>query len=149
MTMKTHVLLALALILAAFHVEAAVTITPASPTAQDPITAGIDVAAGCFDILTTSVSGNSIRTDIVQQGCGLGPPAFTITETVIFGPLAPGTYTYDVYLDYEHTGPMLYGRQTIVVASAVPSLSELGLSILAISLAGIACFALGNLGSLR
>jgi len=146
MKMKPHVLLALGLVLLALHAEAAVTIAPASPTAQDQITATIDVLAGCFDIITTSVTGNSIRTDIRQQGCIIGPPAFTVPETARFGPLLPGTYTYDVYLEYEHTGPVLYSRQMIVVAPAVPILSEVGLSILAISLAGIACFALGKRG---
>jgi hypothetical protein len=146
MTMKPHVLLALALVLAAFHAEAAITITPASPTSQDPITAVIDVSGACFNIVTTSVTGSTIRTDIVQQGCIVIQPLPLFQEYVKLGPLAPGTYTYDVYVDYEHTGPFLYVQRTVVVAPPVPSLSDLGLSILAISLAGIACFALGRHG---
>jgi hypothetical protein len=142
MTKRVQKILTVALVLVALRAEAAVTITPASPTSQDSITSVIDVAAGCGDIITTSVTGTSIRTDIVQQGCVFGPPAFTIPEAAQFGPLAPGTYTYDVFLDFEHTGPVLFSRRTIVVAPAVPGLSELGLVILAMSLAGVACFAL-------
>jgi hypothetical protein len=146
MNVKTDLLLVIGLVFSAFHANAATTITPASPTSQDAIIAVIDVAGGCGDVVSTSATGNLIRTDISQIGCALGPPASTIPEATGFGPLAPGTYRYDVYLNYEHTGPLLYSRQTIVVAPAVPSLSELGLSILAISLAGVACFALGKHG---
>jgi hypothetical protein len=146
MTKRAHKILTVALVLVALRAEAAVTITPASPTSQDSITAVIDVPGGCFAIITTAVTGNSIRTDIVQQGCVVIQPILPAQESVRFGPLAPGTYTYDVYLDFEHTGPVLLSRQTIVVARAVPSLSELGLIILAMSLAGVACFALGKNG---
>jgi len=144
MTVKTHILLALVLV--AFQAKGAVTITPASPTSQDTITAIIDVSSGCGDIITTSVTAYSIRTDIVQQGCILGPPAFTVPEGTQFGPLAPGTYTYDVYINYEHTGAVLDSHHTIVVAPAIPAIDGVGLSILAISLAGAACFVLGKRG---
>jgi hypothetical protein len=144
MTVKTRFALILGILLTAIHAEASVTITPASPTSQDPIRAVIDVSPGCADIVTTSITGSSILTDIVQQGCAIGPPVSPVQETVIFGPLAPGTYTYDVFLDYEHTGRILLSRQTIVVAPPVPSLSELGLAILGISLAAIACLALSK-----
>src|SRR4051812_26495773 len=103
--------LILGVLLAAIHADAAVTTTPTSPTSQDPIRAVIDVSAGCFDIVTTSVTGNSIRTDIVQQGCAIGPPTSPVQETVIFGPLPPGTYTYDVFINFEHTGAVLNSSQ--------------------------------------
>jgi hypothetical protein len=146
MTMKVQKILMVVLFLVAFRAKAAVTITPASPTAQDSITAVIDVSGGCGDVVTTSVTGNSIRTDIVQQGCILGPPPFIVQETVRFGPLAPGTYTYDVYINYEHTGAVLDSSHLIVVAPAIPAIAGVGLSILAILLAGAACFALGKHG---
>jgi hypothetical protein len=146
MTMTVQKILMVALVLVALQAEAAITITPTSPTSQDSITAAIDVMGGCGDVVSTSVSGHSIRTDISQFSCALGPPAFTVQETVKFGPLAPGTYTYNVFLDSEHTGLFPFAQQTIVVAPAVPSLSEFGLVILAMSLAGIACFALGRHG---
>ena len=135
----------LAVLIAALHADAAVTITPPSPTSQDSITATIDVLGGCSDTVTTSVIGNTIRTAIVQQGCAILQP-FTIHEIATFGPLAPGTYTYDVYLDFEHAGPVLSSRQTIVVSPAIPAISGIGLSVLAISLAGAACFVLGKRG---
>ena len=145
-TVKVRCLLIAGVLLTAFHGEAAVTITPASPTSADAIFAVIDVAAGCGDIVSTALTGNYIRTDILQIGCVLGPPASTIPETVRFGPLGPGAYAYDVYLDYEHTGPVLYSRQTIVVVPSIPTMSDVGLSILAMSLAAVACFALGRRG---
>ena len=72
-------------------------------------------------------------------GCIIGPPAFTVPETVRFGPLASGTYSYDVYTDFANTGPVLYSQQTIVIAPGIPTMNEVCLSVLAISLAGIAC----------
>jgi hypothetical protein len=146
MTMRVLKILMVVLVLAALRAEAAITITPASPTSQDPITAVIDVTAGCGEIITTSVSGSLIRTDIVQLGCVHGPPVSTIPVATQFGPLAAGTYTYDVFLDFEHTGPVLFFQRTIVVAPAIPALSELGLVILAMSLAGAACFVIGRHG---
>jgi hypothetical protein len=135
------------LLMMTFSLGAAVTIIPPAPTSHDEIAALIDVSGGCFEIVTTSVTGNSIRTNIVQGGCVFGPPAFTIKVGAPFGPLAPGTYTYDVYLDYENTGFVLLARQTIVVAPApVPAIDEVGLSLLAISLASIACLAVGKRG---
>lgn len=146
MAVKARTLLILSVVLTAFHADGAITITPASPTSQDSITVVIDVAGGCGDVVTTSVTGNSIRTDIVQQGCALGPPVFTVPETVRFGPLPPGIYTYDVYLNYEHTGAVLDSHQTIIVGLAVPVIDDVGLSILAMSLAVTACGALGRRG---
>ena len=145
--MKVPTLLIATLVLMAFRAETAVTITPAAPTSQEFVTAVIDVTGGCGDLVSTSVIGNSIRTDILEVGCILGPPSFTVPQTVRFGPLAPGTYVYDVYMNYEHTGPVLDSRHAIVVApAALPGLSSLGLSILAVSLAVIACFLLGKRG---
>jgi hypothetical protein len=51
-----------------------------------------------------------------------------------------------VYLNYEHTGAVLDSHHTIVVAPAIPALDDASLSILAISLAGAACFALAKRG---
>ena len=145
--MRPHTLLIAALVLVAVRAEAAVTITPAAPTSQDEITAVIGVMGGCGDLISTSVTGTSIRTDVLQLGCVTGPPAFILPEVVNFGPLAPGTYTYDVYIDFQNTGPVFDSRHTIVVApAALPSLSVAGLSILAVSLAAIACFTLGRRG---
>lgn len=148
MTMKPHVLLALALVLAAFHARAAVTITPASPTSADAITAAIDVTGGCGDTVSTSITGNTIRTDILQLGC-FGGPTLPVQEFARFGPLAPGTYTYNVYINFENTGPILDSSKTIIVAPSIPTIGEVGLFVLALSLAGIACFALGKHSSLQ
>jgi len=45
-----------------------------------------------------------------------------------------------VFLNFEQTGSVLISHQTIVVAPPVPSLSDVGLVILGMSLAVIALF---------
>src|SRR4051812_32155102 len=122
--MKVQKILMVAVVLVAVRGEAAVTFTPTSPTAQDTITAHIDVMGGCGNTVATSIAGNAIRTDILQHGCAFGPPPFTINIGTQFEPVAPGVYTYDVYIDVEHTGLFLDSRHTIVVAPPVPALDE-------------------------
>jgi hypothetical protein len=141
--MKTQFLLSLTLVLATFHAEAA-TITPAMPTAQDVITAVIDVnGLITYDRPFTSVIGNTIRTNLPVIGTVNGPPAFTSHEFVSFGPLPAATYTYEVY-DVVGGQSFLHSQQTIVVAPAIPTMNRSLLSILAVSLTAIACFAIGK-----
>jgi hypothetical protein len=144
MTMKIHALLALTLLLVAFSAEAA-TITPTSPTEQDAITATIDVPGTLiYDPPSTSVIGNMIRTNLSVFSLVIGPPAFIAHQYASFGPLPQGTYTYQVFQTFQGEQPVLLSQQTIVVAPAIPMISSLFLSILALFLAAIACFALGN-----
>ena len=143
MAMQLRTFLMAGAVVMALHAEAAVTVTPASPSSQDAINVTIDEVGLCLYIVTTSINGSSIRTDILQQGCfEAGAPPPTVQAFDRFGPLAAGTYTYDVYVNYEHTGPVLQSHQTIVVVPAVPSLTEVGLAMLAVSLAAIACLLL-------
>jgi hypothetical protein len=135
--MRTHFLLALALILAAFHLEAA-TITPAAPTEQDVITATIVVPGTIlYDTPSTSVNSHIIRTDLPVISVIAGPPVFTALEFASFGPLPQGTYTYQVYQVYQGQSELI-SQQTIVVAPPIPTMSNLGLSILGTTLAAIA-----------
>jgi len=140
MAMKASALLALVIILAAVHVESA-TITPATPASQDVITADIQVfGSTSYGAPSTVVSGNMIRTDLPVLGVDAfpGPDKHIF---VSFGPLQPGTYTYQVFFVIDGV-PALLSQQTIVVAPAVPALNEVYLSLLAISLAAAGSFAL-------
>jgi hypothetical protein len=137
--MKPHALLALALLLAAFPAPAA-TITPAAPTAQDVITAAITVAnTATFGRPVTTVTGNTIRTDLPLISSFGGPIPFPVQLFERFGPLQPGTYTYQVY-DIENGQAFLLSQQTIVVAPAIPAMNRLYLAILAMCLAAIGWF---------
>jgi hypothetical protein len=137
--MKPHALLAL--LLAAFPAPAA-TITPAAPTAQDVITAVIDVnGLTIYDRPSTATTGNTIRTNLPVIGTVTGPPAFPSQQFALFGPLPPATYTYEVY-DVVGGQAFLRSQQTIVVAPAIPTLNGVWLSILAVVLAALACFAI-------
>jgi hypothetical protein len=142
--MQKHVLLALILVFGALYLEAATTITPAVPTAQDIIIAAIDVPSSTFyNVSSTSVAGNVIRTNLPILGFGGGPPVFGRQEFAAFGPLAPGTYTYEVYQTYQGQ-PVLLSQQTIVVAPVIPIMDSFWLSILAMLLATIGYFTLGK-----
>jgi hypothetical protein len=142
MAIKTYALVALALVLAAFHTEAA-TITPSSPTSQDVISAVIDVpGTTSYGFPSTSVSGNQIRTNLPFLGVDIGPsPPKHIF--VSFGPLAPGTYTYQVYSVFDGE-PALLSQQTIIVAPPIPTMSGFHLTILAVFLAAIGSFMVGK-----
>jgi hypothetical protein len=144
MIVKTYALLSLALVFAALHAEATTTFAPPSPTAQDGITAIIDVpSSAVYDTPSTSVIGNMIRTNLPVLSFVLGPPVFITHAFASFGPLPPGTYTYQVYEVYQGQSVLL-SQATIVVAPAIPAMNSLYLSILAILLAAIACFTLGK-----
>jgi hypothetical protein len=137
--MKTHALLALALLLAASHAEAA-TITPAAPTAQDVITAAILVGiTATYGPPSTSVTGNTVRTYLPLISV-LGGPIGLVPLSVRFGPLPPGTYIYEVY-EVDSGTPFLISRQTVLVAPAIPAMNHLSLFILALFLAAIASVA--------
>jgi hypothetical protein len=144
MTVKSYAPLLLALVLAAFHGEAATTFAPPSPTEQDHIVAIIDVVSSTeYDFPSTSVSGNVIRTNLTILGFTTGPPPFPTHIFAIFGPLPQGTYTYQVYQAFQGQ-TILISQQTFVVAPPIPVMNSLYLSILAILLAAIACFTLGK-----
>ena len=142
---KLHQSLALGFVLAAFRMTAATTIMPASPTSQDIITAAIDVSSSTsYDIPSTAVIGNVIRTNLTVIGYVAGPPPVTGQLFVNFGPLPAGSYTYHVYT-IENALPVLLSQQTIVVApTAIPTINNVSLCVLALSLCAVACLALGH-----
>lgn len=119
----------------------AATITPPSPTEQDVITASIDVVSSTiYDSPSTSLSGNVIRTNLTILGFDTSGLPFTTHILASFGPLAQGTYTYQVYQVFQGQ-TILVSQQTFVVAPPIPTLNGLYKSILAIALAAIGVFA--------
>jgi hypothetical protein len=142
MALKTHALLALTFCLVVVRAEAATTITPVAPSAQDVITAIIDVPnTSTFGRPSTTVTRNTIRTDLPLISVIGGPPPIAVQIYESFGPLPPGTYVYEV--DETSNGhSLLISQQMIVVAPAIPAMNHVWLSILAVFLAAIACFAI-------
>jgi len=120
-----------------------ITFTPSSPTAADVVTARIRIMAPiCGFFPVTVVNGNTIRTTIGLRGCVLGPPG-TFPATVItqFGPVPAGSYTYEVYFQYETFPPEFSSQTTLVVADAppppIPALDFSALAALALILSAL------------
>lgn len=124
------------------------TFSPANPTSANPIQATFTVPGGCGIDSSTFVVGAFVRTTVLLFGCGVGPPPFTVDETVVFGPLPANTYTYEIYFDAEFDLPELRSEQTLIVSAAaatdVPALSPIGIAILAIATAIAAVTGLGR-----
>jgi hypothetical protein len=139
MALKTHALLALTFCLAGLRAEAATTIMPAAPSAQDVITAIIDVPnTSRFGPISTTITGNTIRTDLPLIDVIGGPPPIAVQIDESFGPLPPGTYVYEV-VETSNGHSIMISQQTIIVAPAIPATSRVWLSMLAVFLAAIAC----------
>jgi hypothetical protein len=131
-------------LVAALPATAEVTIAPSAPTAADVLVATIEVPSGCTVTSATTVTGSVVRTDVAISGCIVGPPPFPVDHVVEFGPLAAGTYTYQVYFSDEGGPPELEEELPLVIApaiapAAVPTMSELALLLL---VAGIAATAI-------
>ena len=117
-------------------------ISPAAPSSVDVIRAVFTQEGGeCHAEYATLVTGSLIRTTVTLSNCPAGPPPISVLTEVSFGPLAAGMYTYEIYVRYDADPPELRSRQTITVAeaTAVPSLSRLGILLLAgvIAIAGV------------
>jgi hypothetical protein len=125
--------------------QTTVIFTPASPTAVNLITARVSyqgLACG-FEPITTLL-GTTVRTDIHIFSCVVGPPSGPRTEFVPFGPLPAGTYTYELYFQYDNDPPILQAQQPLVVG-AVPSAPALTADLLAFLAAALALVALISL----
>jgi hypothetical protein len=83
-----------------------------------PILAAIDIPGGCPFQSTTSVTGDTIRTDLVFANCGIGFPPFSVQGYATFGPLPPSDYTYDVYFTFPDSGPNLADSRAVIVTPA-------------------------------
>ena len=111
------------------------TLTPASPTPADVITARFSTFP-CDQTVSTVVTGFVVTTTVFINDCVIiTPPPFE--ETATFGPLPVGIYTYEIYIDDDDTAPpVLRSRQTFAVqAPPIPSLSSWGLIAMAAGLA--------------
>lgn len=79
----------------------------------------------------------------------IGPPPVSQTARGVFGPLAAGTYTYEIYLQYEDEPPPLLelrSRQPLVVAASVPPVPTLVESTLILMLGLLAAVGVWTIG---
>ena len=119
------------LLLAAVPADAAVTLVPSSPVANEVITARIEYPSGCSITTQTTVTGSVVRTDVTFLGCSGGPPPVPIVREVTFGPLPSGSYTYEVYFIDAGFPPVLEATLPFAVqAVPVPTLSASALGLL-------------------
>ncbi len=93
------------------------------------------------------MTGNLIRTTTSLTNCIGGPPPFDFLEIVSFGPLAPGSYGYEIYIADEGVPPELRSSQELLVLQAlapatVPAASAGFRIALVVALAFVACLAL-------
>ncbi len=119
---------------------------PAAPTELDRIRADFDVPQAP-NSNTTTVTGTVVRTDVFLGPSVIGPPPTIVPYNAFFGPLAAGTYTYEIFLHYENGTVELRSRQSLVVSAApalVPALSQTVLGLLVASLAAAAMALLGR-----
>ena len=85
-----------------------------------------------------------MRTDVQLYDCFAAPPPFiNIIHETQFGPLAPGTYTYEVYSgDLGGPPPVLVDQEVIIVSpahiAAIPTLGTFELTLLCIALSMVA-----------
>jgi len=123
-------------------------LTPANPTSAELIQAVFTVGAGCSFNSSTSVAGYIVRTDVAFFDCGGGPPPVEQSEILAFGPLPPGSYSYEIYYHDEGFPTELRSQQAFVVtaaaAPAVPALSGAAYALLTTVLAVAAMLVLGR-----
>jgi hypothetical protein len=144
-TLQVNILAAsVVAMLLAVNAAAQVTVSPAAPTSNDVIVAEVQVPGLCETELVTTISGNVVQTRVAVSNCFGGPPAFSIGKLTEFGPLAPGSYSYEVYFDYDDAPSELVHEGTVVVLPAlvsatVPALGPEALALLAaaVMLAGL------------
>jgi len=137
--------------LCALHAGAQVSVDsviPPAPTSNDILFARIVVPGLCDESFTTVITGSSVRTDVLISGCMGGPPPFDVVREAPFGPLAAGTYSYEVYVRFDtDPDPVLIHEQTIVVSpaaatAAVPAVGRLELILLSLALSAVALVSL-------
>ena len=150
-----RLLLALVIAASSGAVSAATTLaafTPASPDANDLITAYISASALCANEITTLIDGHVVRSTILFYDCVGGPSGGDALYEVNLGSLPAGTYTYELYAG-ERGGPppiRVYTETLVVVAApanaaAIPTLDRWHLVALSALIALVACGAMRRL----
>ncbi len=116
-------------------------LSPVAPTAGDVIRATFTKPATCdAQTISTVVTGTVVRTTVGGTCIIIDPPLFSGTAVADFGPLAPGTYTYEIYFAFDGP-PELRSTQTFTVAAfvpPVPALSSLSIVLLSVALCAAA-----------
>ena len=115
------ILFALLLVSVPMFAAATITFSPPAPTSATPITATVLIAPFCSLASTsTTVNGSVVRSTFVPGAC-LSSVAPANACAATFGPLPPGTYTYEAYFPDSST---LYATATFTVTdAAIPALS--------------------------
>ena len=134
-TALNALLLAVAFSAAGQDVLPNATFAPTEPTDRDRIQSTIRLLGlgGCTITPSTTISGTTIRTTIRFHNCtGVGgPPPVTFHHREEFGPVAAGTYIYELYEIIENNSPNLVSQQALVVA-ATPIVPVFRVEILAL-----------------
>jgi len=138
--------IAVVLLLASVFAGAApvpVTIVPAAPNDLSPIAAIVPFQ---FPMTaSTVVNGFVVRSIFtLEGGCvEIGPPGNSVAQ---FGPLPPGTYTFEAYDESSR----LYATTTFTVTStAIPTLSEITRALLLLALSATGVWSVGWRGGSR
>jgi hypothetical protein len=125
-------------------------ISPAAPTSNDYVLAGVQVIAGCQTSATTTITGTLIRIDLLYFDCIMGPPSFPTTRYFDVGQLPPGAYDVEAYTRGDEIEPPEFaGQQTFVVTAAatvgdVPALDTWSLGTLTVVIAAVALLAMSR-----
>jgi hypothetical protein len=127
-----------------FGLEAAVTVTPASPTSADVITIRLATEFSSDGRVTSATISRVGNTFVIQQNVGvscMNPNGFTAISEFQVGPLPPGTYdvTASIVPSVLCSPPALIHEATFTVAAAnIPTLSDGWLLLLFVTLAAVA-----------
>lgn len=121
-----------------------IVISPSSPSSNGAITATSTFALQCFGVQpVTAVTGNLVQTTF-NNGCATFAAVASAPHGAEFGPLSPGTYTYELYETHlDGTRPLVGSTSFQVaapVASPVPTIPRYGLVLLACLLAAAGTF---------
>jgi hypothetical protein len=150
MQIMKRVVLGVASVLFAGVAPAAIVITPAAPTSADAVTIRLQNTFGAEAqpvSATISQSGNHF---VIQQNVGIAcslPSNPTVASEFVVGPLPAGSYTVTANITFTGSGPGVpcspppitqNGAFQVSSATAIPTIGNFTLFLLATVLAGIA-----------
>jgi hypothetical protein len=131
--MRTSLLVALLILVAAPLCAQPIQISPANPTTNDVVQLLNVLQCGGPGIVTQT--GNAFRIDVGP--CFFEPPEPPIT----FGLLPAGTYTYTIYMSNQF---FANGSFIVTAAPAIPTLSTWSMLALGVLLSLAGCVAIGR-----
>jgi len=155
--MKRAIVLVLALVLlsansSAFAFVDQITVTPATPNANDPITISFrsGVCDGAITPTVWELAGTGQARDLIVNGLSDLEPLFctlgTGTTSITIGALPPGDYVIVINFRDIFDGlggipnPVGSAQFTVGQAQPIPTLNLLGLGMIAVPLLGVVAF---------